>query len=102
MISFLCIRSILQHSIHLVIEKGVYLLSLHILINLGATPEYLSGQYMIQGGSSMLPVMSLAPQENESVLDMCAAPGGKTTYLGEAQTYSDSDTYVLDHCGDIH
>ena len=56
---------------------------------------------MIQGGSSMLPVMSLAPQENESVLDMCAAPGGKTTYLGETQTYSDSDTYVLDHCGDI-
>ena len=30
-----------------------------------------------------MPVMALAPQENERILDMCAAPGGKTTYLGE-------------------
>jgi len=29
----------------------------------------------------MLPVMALAPQENEKVMDMCAAPGGKTTYI---------------------
>lgn len=26
--------------------------------------------------------MALAPQENERVLDMCAAPGGKSTHLG--------------------
>ena len=31
----------------------------------------------------MLPVMALAPQEKESILDMCAAPGGKTTYIGK-------------------
>ena len=30
----------------------------------------------------MLPVMALAAQEGERVLDMCAAPGGKTTYIG--------------------
>ena len=29
----------------------------------------------------MLPVMALAPQEGEKILDMCAAPGGKTSYL---------------------
>lgn len=51
-------------------------------VPIGATPEYLAGHYMIQGGSSMLPVISLAPQENEKILDMCAAPGGKTTYIG--------------------
>ena len=50
-------------------------------VPIGATPEYLAGHYILQGGSSMLPVMALAPQENERVLDMCAAPGGKTTYL---------------------
>ncbi|XP_001632958.2 probable 28S rRNA (cytosine-C(5))-methyltransferase [Nematostella vectensis] len=50
-------------------------------VPIGATPEYLAGHYMIQGSSSMLPVMALAPQEKERVLDMCAAPGGKTTYL---------------------
>ncbi len=50
-------------------------------VPVGATPEYLAGHYMLQGASSMLPVMALAPQENEKILDMCAAPGGKTTYL---------------------
>lgn len=51
---------------------------------LGATPEYLAGHYMLQGGSSFLPVMALAPQENERILDMAAAPGGKTTYIGQS------------------
>jgi ribosomal RNA methyltransferase Nop2 len=37
---------------------------------------------MLQAASSFMPIMSLAPQENEKVLDMCAAPGGKTTYIG--------------------
>lgn len=50
-------------------------------VPLGATPEYLAGHYMIQGGSSMLPVMALAPQENERVLDMCSAPGGKSSHI---------------------
>ena len=50
-------------------------------VPLGATPEYLAGQYILQAASSFLPVMALAPQENERVLDMAAAPGGKTTHL---------------------
>lgn len=50
-------------------------------VPIGATPEYLAGHYMLQGASSMLPVMALAPQEKERILDMCAAPGGKTTYI---------------------
>lgn len=49
----------------------------------GATPEYLAGHYMIQAASSFLPVISLAPQENDNVLDMSAAPGGKTTFIGK-------------------
>jgi len=31
----------------------------------------------------MLPVMALAPQENEFILDMCAAPGGKASHIGK-------------------
>jgi ribosomal RNA methyltransferase Nop2 len=50
-------------------------------VPIGATPEYLAGHYILQAASSFLPVMALAPQENERVLDMAAAPGGKTTYL---------------------
>lgn len=50
-------------------------------VPIGATPEYLSGQYILQAASSFLPVMALDPQENERILDMAAAPGGKTTYI---------------------
>lgn len=50
-------------------------------VPIGATPEYLAGHYMLQAAASFLPVMALAPQENERVMDMCAAPGGKTTYI---------------------
>ena len=35
-----------------------------------------------------MPVMALAPQENERILDMCAAPGGKTTYMGMCSTHT--------------
>ncbi|CAN8273842.1 unnamed protein product [Cochlearia groenlandica] len=50
-------------------------------VPIGATPEYLAGFYMLQSASSFLPVMALAPQEKERVVDMAAAPGGKTTYI---------------------
>ncbi|XP_059648554.1 26S rRNA (cytosine-C(5))-methyltransferase NOP2B-like [Cornus florida] len=50
-------------------------------VPIGATPEYMAGYYMLQSASSFLPVMALAPQEKERIVDMAAAPGGKTTYI---------------------
>ncbi|KAG0667858.1 rRNA (cytosine-C5-)-methyltransferase nop2 [Maudiozyma exigua] len=50
-------------------------------VPIGATPEYLAGQYILQAASSFLPVIALDPHENERILDMAAAPGGKTTYI---------------------
>ncbi|KAG6878690.1 rRNA (cytosine-C5-)-methyltransferase nop2 [Termitomyces sp. T159_Od127] len=50
-------------------------------VPIGATPEYLAGHYMLQAASSFLPVIALAPQSNERVLDMASAPGGKTTHI---------------------
>ncbi|GJU74839.1 probable 28S rRNA (cytosine(4447)-C(5))-methyltransferase, partial [Tanacetum coccineum] len=47
----------------------------------GATPEYMAGHYMVQSAGSFLPVMALAPQEKERIVDMAASPGGKTTYI---------------------
>ena len=52
-------------------------------VPIGATPEYLAGHYMLQSASSFLPVIALAPQQNEKILDMAAAPGGKTTYIAQ-------------------
>ncbi|KAI0564538.1 SAM-dependent methyltransferase RsmB/NOP2-type [Gracilaria domingensis] len=51
-------------------------------VPVGATPEYLAGLYMIQSASSFLPVVALAPKESEKIVDLAAAPGGKTTYIG--------------------
>ena len=50
-------------------------------VPIGATPEYMGGHYMVQGASSFLPVMALAPQQKETVLDVAAAPGGKTSHI---------------------
>ena len=50
-------------------------------VPIGATPEYLAGNYILQAASSFLPVIALDPHENERILDMAAAPGGKTTYI---------------------
>lgn len=50
-------------------------------VPLGATPEYLAGYYIIQGASSMLPVLNLDIRENQKVADLCAAPGGKSTHI---------------------
>ncbi|CAN1778635.1 26S rRNA (cytosine-C(5))-methyltransferase NOP2B [Linum perenne] len=39
-------------------------------VPIGATPEYMAGLYMLQSASSFLPVMALAPQEKERIVDM--------------------------------
>lgn len=51
--------------------------------DLTAEPEYQRGLFSIQGESSMLAVQALDPQRGWTVLDACAAPGGKTALLAE-------------------
>ena len=41
------------------------------------------GNYYVQDPSTLIAVDVLDPQPGESILDMCAAPGGKTTYIAE-------------------
>ena len=50
---------------------------------LGKNPYYHAGAYYIQEPSAMLPAEILSPNPGDFVLDLCAAPGGKTTRLGE-------------------
>ena len=42
---------------------------------------YKQGKIYLQNLSSMLPAIILNPNANDNILDMCAAPGGKTTQM---------------------
>jgi NOL1/NOP2/sun family putative RNA methylase len=56
---------------------------LHGVESPGATLEYFLGYYQVQGLTSMLPAKVLSPRPGEIILDLCAAPGGKTTHLAQ-------------------
>lgn len=51
---------------------------------LGGMLEHHLGLFYMQGASSLLPVMALNPKPGETILDMCAAPGGKTALIAQA------------------
>ncbi len=48
----------------------------------GKHPYYFAGLYYLQEPSAMTPANRLPIESGEQVLDLCAAPGGKTTELG--------------------
>ncbi|SFS90579.1 16S rRNA (cytosine967-C5)-methyltransferase [Sulfitobacter marinus] len=49
-----------------------------------AMPGFAEGDWWVQDAAAALPVKILAPQKGEAVLDLCAAPGGKTMQLAAA------------------
>ncbi len=55
--------------------EGKYALGKHLTHNLGLI--------YVQEAASMLPVVVLDPQPGEVVMDLCAAPGSKTTQIGQ-------------------
>ena len=50
----------------------------------GKHPYHEAGVYYIQEPSAMAPVPFLEAEPGEKVLDLCAAPGGKSTQIGVA------------------
>ena len=50
----------------------------------GKHPFHEAGLYYIQEASAMSPVHFLKPNPGEKILDMCAAPGGKSTQIAAA------------------
>ncbi len=51
--------------------------------SIGSTPEYLQGHYYIQEAASQLPALVLDAKTEDAVLDMAAAPCGKTTQIAQ-------------------
>ena len=50
---------------------------------LGRLPSFQQGLFYVQDPSTLLAARELDPQRGESVLDLCAAPGGKLTYIAQ-------------------
>lgn len=67
--------------------------SYHLLSDKRALAEselFQDGHVYIQNASSLIPALAMEPQAGERILDVCAAPGGKTSHIqalagGEAE-----------------
>jgi len=51
--------------------------------SLKTLPSFGQGKFYVQDPSTLLAVRELNPQPGERVLDLCAAPGGKTTFIAQ-------------------
>ncbi|NOD30479.1 RsmB/NOP family class I SAM-dependent RNA methyltransferase [Ruegeria atlantica] len=57
---------------------------LHDAGQVSTLPGYKDGDWWVQDAAAALPVRVLAPKAGQKVLDLCAAPGGKTMQLAAA------------------
>jgi len=64
-----------------------------------ASPLWTEGALMAQSRGSMLVSRVLAPQPGQRVLDLCAAPGGKTTHMAALMEDRERVTAVERHPG---
>jgi 16S rRNA (cytosine967-C5)-methyltransferase len=60
-----------------------YFITLRLMSKIYLDEDFVNGLYTVQDESAGLPSVLLNPAENDLVLDMCAAPGGKSTHLAQ-------------------
>jgi 16S rRNA (cytosine967-C5)-methyltransferase len=88
----------LLDSVNLKYRQGVYLsefFKLMNLTNITAWDFYTKGYFNIQDESAGLACRLLDVHEGQRVLDMCAAPGGKTAYIA-ALMHSRGEVVAID------
>ncbi len=61
------------------IDDAIYVSGLDI----ASSNAYDEGEFTVQDISPMIACRVLAPKYGDKVIDLCAAPGGKTTYIAE-------------------
>ena len=60
-----------------------YFVRVKTLSRIGQMELFRKGYFTIQDESAALPTLLLDPRPGDRVLDLCAAPGGKTTHIAE-------------------
>jgi len=62
-------------------------------LEINKLPEYAEGEWWVQDYSTMLPLYLIKDLKNKKVLDMCAAPGGKS--FQALSNFADVDMYEI-------
>lgn len=68
------------------VKEGTYLdcaLKIENYNYINQIPGFLEGKFSVQDESSMLVALAAGVKENDYVIDVCAAPGGKSLHLAE-------------------
>lgn len=60
-----------------------YFVRVHHMAGIGESEMFQKGFFVVQDESAGLAVKLLDPQPGDRVIDLCSAPGGKTTFIGE-------------------
>ncbi len=60
-----------------------YFVKVKALSKIGQMELFRNGMFTIQDESAALPCLLIAPKPEERIIDLCAAPGGKTTNMAE-------------------